>query len=168
MKKDPKSLAEEIIKLVSELAMLAGEPTSSSQAKSRQPVTVAQKDTSGATGGIRLMVEEGKLDSPKKLPEIVVFLKQEGRHYSDATVSMGLLNLVRELVPAAGTGFPCAELIVNWHVSMDGKMTKEALATPLAVIPASNARAFSVRFVITLNGPAYRVELVVGVAPSVV
>jgi len=97
MKKDPKIIAEEIIKLVSELATLAGLPSNQSHA-------AAAKCFGGEKGYIRsnrrcpVMVEEGGLDSPKKLPEIVALLKQEGRHYSDATVSMGLLNLVRERV----------------------------------------------------------------------
>jgi hypothetical protein len=56
----------------------------------------SESDWSGTTGGIRLMIEEGKLDTPKTLPEIKEILKQEGRHYSNQAISMGLLNLVRK------------------------------------------------------------------------
>jgi|SRR5579871_5176484 len=99
MKRDPKQLVEEIIKLLAELAELAGAPIDSKeQAQFRKSFSTTEKDKSGATGGIRFLVEEGKLDSPKKLSEIIELLKQEGRHYSNPTVSMGLLNLVRERV----------------------------------------------------------------------
>ena len=99
MKRDPQQIVTEIISLLSELAELAGAPTGSSPTQLNKPAsTLMKKDTSGATGGIRLLVQEGKLDSPRKLPEIVELLKQEGRHYSDPAVSMGLLNLVRERV----------------------------------------------------------------------
>jgi hypothetical protein len=98
MKKDPKAIADEIISLVSELAALAGAPINERPAQSKKPSPSGEKDKSGATGGIRLLVEDGKLDSPKTLSEIIEYLKQEGRHYSNPTVSMGLLNLVRERI----------------------------------------------------------------------
>ena len=98
MKKDPKTIAEEIINLVSELAALAGAPASKSPTQPEQAPSSEKKDTSGATGGIRLLVEEGNLDSPKQLSEIIDFLKREGRHYGKSTVSMGLLSLVRERI----------------------------------------------------------------------
>ena len=53
---------------------------------------------SGATGNLRMLVNEKYFDSLKQLPEIIERFKQEGRHYSNATISMGLLNLVRERV----------------------------------------------------------------------
>ena len=102
MKKDPQKIVEQINILVSELAALAGVPESNTVAKRPTHVKNAsgkrQKSTSGATGGIRLLVEEGKLDSPKQLPEIIEFLRQDGRHYAPQSISMGLLNLVRERV----------------------------------------------------------------------
>lgn len=102
MKKDPQKIVEQINILVSELASLAGVPKSNIDAKSPAHVKNSsgkrQKSTSGATGGIRLLVEEGKLDSPKQLPEIIEFLRQDGRHYAPQSISMGLLNLVRERV----------------------------------------------------------------------
>jgi hypothetical protein len=96
MKKDPQKIVEQINTLVSELAALAGVPESKPAAKAKVSPSKGEKDKSGATGGIRNLIQEGKLDSPKQLPEIIEFLKQEGRHYSSQTVSMGLLNLVRE------------------------------------------------------------------------
>ncbi|MGD0208074.1 MAG: hypothetical protein ABSC89_10750 [Verrucomicrobiota bacterium] len=96
MKKDAETIAGEIISLVSELAALAGAQICNKPAQSKMLPLSGEKDRSGATGGVRLLVEDGKLDSPKSLSEIAEFLKQEGRHYSKQTVSMGLLNLVRE------------------------------------------------------------------------
>ncbi len=96
MKKNPQKIVEQISILVSELAALAGVPSNMPTAQTKQSSTKGEKDMSGATGGIRILIQEGKLDSPKQLPEIIEFLKQAGRHYSSQTVSMGLLNLVRE------------------------------------------------------------------------
>lgn len=98
MNKDPQKIAAQIMELVSELTVLAGAPTATRSAKLHKSSATEKKDMSGATGGIRLLVKEGKLDSPKQLPEIIEFLQQEGRHYSRPTISMGLLNLVRERV----------------------------------------------------------------------
>ncbi len=92
MKKDPEKLVQEIIGLLSELAKLAGVKT-----KKVSMVVQAKKiKAKGATGGLRFLIDEGYFDDPKELPEVINKLQQEGRHYSAATVSMGLLNLVRE------------------------------------------------------------------------
>ncbi|MDP2947458.1 MAG: hypothetical protein Q8N88_05070 [Nanoarchaeota archaeon] len=56
------------------------------------------KKFKGATGGLRVLVDEDYFNNPKQLPETIERLKQEGRHYSNATISMGLLSLVRERV----------------------------------------------------------------------
>lgn len=96
MKKNPQQLFQEISILVAELAELAGirnKKISLNRSSVSQP-----KDKSGATGGLRVLVSEGYFDTPKQLPEIIERLKQEGRHYSNATISMGLLNLVRERI----------------------------------------------------------------------
>jgi hypothetical protein len=96
MKKDPQKIVEEINILVSELAALAGVRNSKIATRTKKSSSKGEKDTSGITGGIRLLIDEGKLNSPKQLPEIIEFLKQAGRHYSSQSISMGLLNLVRE------------------------------------------------------------------------
>ena len=95
MKKNPQEIVEQINALVLELAALAGVPAGKPVRTATTPSSEG-KDMSGATGGIRLLAKDGKLDSPKKLPEIIDLLRQEGRHYSRPTVAMGLLNLVRE------------------------------------------------------------------------
>jgi hypothetical protein len=97
MKKNPQDIVEQINALVSELAALAGASAGQSSASPRKRPSPA-KNLSGATGGIRLLVRDGKLDSPQKLPEIMNLLKQEGRHYARPAVAMGLLNMVRERV----------------------------------------------------------------------
>ncbi len=86
------------MELVSELVTLVGVPIVHRSAKPHKSPASEKRDMSGATGGIRWLVEEGKLDSPEQLSEIMEFLRQEGRHYSRPTISMGLLNLVRERV----------------------------------------------------------------------
>jgi hypothetical protein len=47
-------------------------------------------------------------------------------------------------------------------------MVKVALATPLSTSPAANPRACTVAVAVSVNGPAYSGELLVGVDPSVV
>jgi alkanesulfonate monooxygenase SsuD/methylene tetrahydromethanopterin reductase-like flavin-dependent oxidoreductase (luciferase family) len=94
MKKDAKQLTDSIIAQILELAKLADGKTAIQQVKMQH----GQKGTTGATGGLRILVDEGYFGSPKQLAEIIERLKQEGRHYSDATISMGLLNLVKERV----------------------------------------------------------------------
>ena len=98
MKKDPQKIVEQINALVLELAALAGGHTSNDITSVKHASGKKRKNMTGATGGIRLLVKEGKLDSPKQLPEISDFLRQEGRHYGSQSISMGLLNLVRERV----------------------------------------------------------------------
>ena len=99
MIKDPKQLAENIIALVSELAEIAGGKVEMSPTvKTTHSPGDRRKDTLGATGGLRVLVGEGYFDSPRQLPGIIERLKQEGRHYSSAAISMALLNLVKERV----------------------------------------------------------------------
>lgn len=95
MNKDPKKIVEQIFSLVSELAEMTGHKITAPKNSSK---LVAKEKMSGTTGGIRGLVDEGYLDDPKLLIEIIERLKQEGRHYSNAAVSMSLLNLVRERV----------------------------------------------------------------------
>lgn len=96
MNKDPKKIVDQIFSLVTELAEMAGQKNIQ-MPKNINKIFIKEK-TGGTTGGIRGLVDEGYLDEPKLLPEIIERLKQEGRHYSNAAVSMGLLNLVRERV----------------------------------------------------------------------
>lgn len=100
MKNKPEQLVQQIMAAVTELAALAGAPIDRSrlQPKFQKSLVIEKKDMSGATGGLRLLSEESKLNTPKKLPEIIELLRQDGRHYSRPAVSMGLLNLVRERV----------------------------------------------------------------------
>lgn len=98
MEKDAKKLAENIISQILELAELAGANIKIKPNKTPHSIKEAKKDTSGATGGLRILVDEGYFDEPRQLTVIIERLKQEGRHYSNATISMGLLNLVRERI----------------------------------------------------------------------
>lgn len=99
MKKNPKQLSENIIAQVLELAELAGGKVETRLARIEEDSKRKNtKDMSGATGGLRILVDEKYFDNPRQLPEIIERLKQDGRHYSNATISMGLLNLVRERI----------------------------------------------------------------------
>ncbi len=95
MNKDPQKIVEQIFSLVTELAEMTGNKITLPKSSNKP---LPKEKMSGTTGGIRGLVDEGYLDDPKLLPEIIERLKQEGRHYSNAAVSMGLLNLVRERV----------------------------------------------------------------------
>ncbi len=90
-------IIQEIEELLGELKSSVGAGVSLNRISGLAPCPDAKvTPRSGATGGIRLLVDDGKLNSPKKLSEIMEFLKQEGRHYSKQAISMGLLGLVRE------------------------------------------------------------------------
>lgn len=95
MNKDPKQLVKNIIAQVLELAELTGTKIKIKSTENQYDTKETKKDTSGATGGLRVLVDEGYFNEPKQLPAIVERLKQDGRHYSNATISMGLLNLVK-------------------------------------------------------------------------
>lgn len=96
MARNPKEIAEEIFKLVAELADAAGVQFPHPPQQSIKPSR--KNDRSGTTGGIRLLLDQGKLNDPKTLLEIRNMLKQDARHYSNQAISMGLLNLARERV----------------------------------------------------------------------
>ena len=96
MNKDPKKIVEQIFALVTELAEMTGQKKI--QVSMVSTKSFPKEKTAGTTGGIRVLASEGYLDNPRLLPEIIERLKQEGRHYSNAAISMGLLNLVRERV----------------------------------------------------------------------
>jgi hypothetical protein len=94
MQRNPKKIAEEIMNLVSELVKMTD--GTFEVGRSELGRVKSNKETSGATGGLRLLLVEQYFDQPRQLPEIIEKLKEEGRHYSNATISMGLLNLVKE------------------------------------------------------------------------
>lgn len=91
-----KEIARQLLALSNELSTLLGEEGSLKTKIFSKKELATNKSKSGATGGLRTLIDEGKLDSPKQRSEIIELLKQDGRHYSRETISMGLLNLVRE------------------------------------------------------------------------
>jgi len=94
MEEKAEELAAKIITLVEELASLV--KGTGGKAKSKSKSGLQANAPKGATGGIRFLISEGYFDEPKQLAEVVSQLKREGRHYPKQTISMGLLNLVRE------------------------------------------------------------------------
>src|SRR5262249_25195747 len=97
MKKGPQQIAKQIFELVSELAALAGMQPDG-MGKSLVPLTPRKKGKAGPVAGIRLLIQDGKLDSPLFSAEIINLLKQDGKHYPTDSVLVGLLRLVRERV----------------------------------------------------------------------
>jgi hypothetical protein len=97
MKKDPTEIARQIISLVTELAQLAGARTGNGKTSPTSSIP-AKKIKAGPVAGIRSLIQDGKLDSPRTSAEIVELLKQEGRHYPSESVLMCLLRLVRDRI----------------------------------------------------------------------
>ena len=69
MKKDPKAIGQQIITLVSELAALAGAQVDGALTQVRPPVS-QKKVKAGPVGGIRSLIQDGKLDSPKSSAQV--------------------------------------------------------------------------------------------------
>jgi hypothetical protein len=90
-------ISDEIVGLLGELTALAGGPKSKSL-PTPVKAQLESKSSSGPSGGIRQLVEEGKLNTPKDRSEIAELLKQEGRHYSKKVCGVALLRLVRDRV----------------------------------------------------------------------
>ena len=85
------------IQIIGEIHQLLDELTRhiSSDALSRHGLM--RKDRySGASGGIKMLFEEGFFKETKWLPEVITKLKQEGFNYPHNTVSMALLRSVRQ------------------------------------------------------------------------
>ncbi|MDD4804858.1 MAG: hypothetical protein PHN69_06870 [Candidatus Pacebacteria bacterium] len=90
-------IVQQIFMLVKELAQITDKDfVCTTKSEEQKPLSI--KNKKGATGGIRTLVDNGYMDDPRILSEIIERLKQEGRHYTKATISMGLLSLVREKI----------------------------------------------------------------------
>lgn len=96
MAKGPQEIANEIITLVSELVKLAGVKVDFKPKGNPSETSEKSKLHTGATGGIRLLLSDGFFEEPRKLSQVRNQLKTEGRYYPNPSISMGLLNLVRD------------------------------------------------------------------------
>ena len=56
----------------------------------KEPMKALKKNYKGLAGGIRLLIDNGFLNEPKSVKEIMVELKREGYHNSQAGVSSTL------------------------------------------------------------------------------
>jgi hypothetical protein len=77
------------------------------EAKRFKPETRRPADHSGATGGVRLLVEEGFFDSRRTFTEISAELEKRGYHYSRQAIQMPLTRLSKiggPLVSLRGKG----------------------------------------------------------------
>lgn len=106
--KNPKS--SKAIQIVHEIQNLLGELeiNLSANIRGRDENVLKKRDLnySGASGGIKMLVEEGYFKETRSLAEIVVQLRQEGFNYPRNTISMALLRGVRSRIlvrlPAEG------------------------------------------------------------------
>ena len=91
MKSDVQKIVDKITALVDQLADLA-------EAEGKTVTKIfpqKSKKTKGASGALKIIIDEGFLDKPKDLPSIMDKLKQIGRYYSKQSIAMNLLNLTK-------------------------------------------------------------------------
>ena len=75
--------------------------------KKKSKKTPLMNDHRGATGGVRLLVEEGFFDQRRAFAEVKAELEKRGYHYSPQAVQMPLTRLSRvggPLVSLTGKG----------------------------------------------------------------
>jgi len=95
---------EDLIKRVEKLerAVFVGERKSGGQKKK-----LVKSDYSGATGGVRLLVDNGFFDRKRSSTEVKIELEKRGYHYSAQAVQMPLMRLSKvggPLVSLSGEG----------------------------------------------------------------
>ena len=96
MSKKAEALVKQINDLVQELGKLAGVEVEKSSASSQKSKVKSKKEYSGTTGGIRMLIDDGYFSVPKVKKDVINKLAEEGRYYSNPSISMSLLNLVKE------------------------------------------------------------------------
>ena len=94
MKKDAQKIAEQIKRLVDQLAGMSLDRP----APGNVPTKVKAQKKKGATGAITMLIEEGFFDSPKYLSEIMSKLEEIGHWHKRTAVSMNLLNLTKRRI----------------------------------------------------------------------
>lgn len=95
MKRAPEQIIKEITSLLGELNDVISGKSIDSRVLDKD---LTSSNYSGATGGMRLLIEEGYFDQPRTLQEVMQVMEERGRYYPRPTVAMSLLNLVRERV----------------------------------------------------------------------
>ena len=97
MTRNPKIILSEIKGLVNELetAMGGGLPTHKKISPKQSSAATVPK---GALGAITMLFDEGFLDTPKEIAQIMEKLKQIGHYHKRPAISMNLLNLTKRRI----------------------------------------------------------------------
>lgn len=91
MKKRAQEIAEQIKKLVDQLAAVATGKSS----VGKPLVKATTKAKKGASGALSILMEEGFFDTPKSLSEIISKLEEIGHWHKKPAIAMNLLNLTK-------------------------------------------------------------------------
>ena len=95
MKRDPRTIIDEIARLLDELATLIGDSSKEHTKKKSIARVKTTRAPRGVMGAIFMLIEEGFLDTPKEVSSIMNRLKEIGHYHKLQTVSMNLLNLTK-------------------------------------------------------------------------
>ena len=97
MSRNPKTILSEIKGLVNELETAMG-GASSAQKTSSPKQSSAVAVPKGALGAVTMLLDEGFLDTPKDIAQIMEKLKQIGHYHKRPAISMNLLNLSKRRI----------------------------------------------------------------------
>ena len=93
--RDPQIIAQEITRLVAELAEVAGAATPV-KAEPATLISTKKPAKAGPMAGIRVLLDEGNFDSPMDRENVAKVLREHGWVYSRDVVGVALMRLVRE------------------------------------------------------------------------
>lgn len=97
MERNPKTILSEIKGLINELETVMG-GASSAHKKSSPKQSSAAAVPKGALGAVTMLLDEGFLDTPKEIAQIMEKLKQIGHYHKRPAISMNLLNLSKRRI----------------------------------------------------------------------
>ena len=97
MTRNTKTILSEMKDLVNELeTAMSGESSTHKKSSSKRSSAVAVPK--GVLGTITMLLDEGFLDTPKELAQIMEKLKQIGHYHKKPAIAMNLLNLTKRRV----------------------------------------------------------------------
>ncbi len=92
MKQNPQIIAEQIRNLLDELVAMTADKTRIKKTGTKRVSGTLPK---GASGALKILTDDGFFDTPQDLSGIMEKLKEIGRYYPRASISMNLLNLTK-------------------------------------------------------------------------
>jgi len=92
MENNAQKIAEQIKRLVDELATISGDVSTKKQ---KAKIVSVPK---GASGALTLLTDDGFFDTPRDISTIMEKLKEIGRYYPQTSISMNLLNLTKRRI----------------------------------------------------------------------